>query len=309
MAAAETQRLKRIYIVPTMHGVAFLGLIVVVILVGAASGNNLVYGLAFTLFAVYMLSMISTNANLKSLDFELLESEDSHAGETGNLSLVLINNSRKARFLVRGKLRRGSTNKLGALVQELPSDSRSVLRIPLRFEKRGVYDLPILQFSTVYPMGLFSAWANIRPQGKYFVYPKRAGGMTLETGRQGVGGAGQGGRGRETQHEDFREHSRYQVGESQHQVDWKVFARHGEMLSKRYDNSVPHHFILSWQQVAHLPREEGLSQLAQWVADLRQSENSFELHLPSGHVGRGRGHHHGQHCLRELARWPEEAAA
>jgi len=288
--------------VPTLHGVAFLALIIVMILVAAASGNNLVYGLSFTLFAVYMMTMISTNANLKSLSYEMLDSEDAHAGETGSVQMVLINPNRRARFLLRMKARKNAAGQANE-IQELAPQARVLLKVPVSFKDRGVYELPAMQFSTVYPLGLFTAWTNFKTAGSFYAYPKREGAETLRSLDRGDGASGAQGVSRGTQHDDFREHSRYLPGESQHQVDWKVFARHGQMLSKRYDTAVPHHYVLSWPMVSHLSQEQALSQLALWVSELKTTEHSFELQLPGQQVGKGRGMQHGLICLRELARY------
>lgn len=299
--------IKRVYILPTIHGVAFLGLIVVMILVAAASGNNLVYGLAFTLFAVFMLVMINTNANLKGLEVEVADNQEAFARETSSLQLVLINNKGRSRFLIRGQARKIGVGD-GDVTGEVQPGGRAIVQVPLRFETRGVFSHVQLNISTVYPLGLFRAWTSLNLKGPFFIYPERKGDANLPLKQQGqFQGEGRA-EGMDSNPEDFREHSRYINGESQHRVDWKAYARHGEMLSKRYGQASPRHVVLDWKLVQHMGLEAALSQLAFWISALQDTPNSFELRLPEAHLKSGQGERHARLCLRRLAEFPPGAA-
>lgn len=299
--------LTRIFILPTRHGFAFLGLVIVMILVGSATANNLIYALAFVLFGVYMLAMVATQRNLKRLRIELLECEDSFVGESAKIRLAFLNQSARSRFLIQSQPRKFAARQ-GAVVNEIPSRSRVVVEVPVQIDRRGVYSVPSLQLGTLYPMGLFWAWSNLSLDGSIYIYPRRLGERELIPDWFGEGAGERQGRWAETQHEDFREHTKYQQGESHHHVDWKAFARHGELLTKRYETTSPQHFFLDWNQVSSLGVEAGLSQMSMWINELREGENSFELQLPSLKIGKGRGWLHGQECLRALARYKAEVS-
>ncbi len=290
--------IKRIYILPTWHGVAFLGLILVMILVAAASGNNLVYTLSFILFGVFVLSMISTHANLKGLDIELLKEQEAFANETGFLRFLLTNMKSKSRYLIQAKAGRVGTGQ-EVTAGEVGPAARLHLNVPVRFLKRGAYDGLILQLATVYPLGLFRAWVNFRLEQPFYVYPERKGRTAWPHVSEGADQDGG--------QEDFKEHARYRAGESQHNIDWKAYARHGKLLSKRYQEAIPFHFVLDWQTLAHLPREEALSQLSLWISVLQNTPNSFELRLPDTKIDAGSGVVHARTCLRSLARSKEDA--
>lgn len=300
-------KLDRLFIVPTSHGLSVLMLNVIFILVAAASGNNSVYILAFIMFGVYLLAMVATHVNLKALEVELVEAGDGFVGEAAKITFAIRNPSVKPRFMIRAVFR-STKSSTPALQEELMTKAKTLFYVSLVKDARGVYKLPAIQFSSVYPIGLFRAWATIKLDTNFFVYPKREGTLALGLGGVGKGSGSSSGGQMDTRHEDFREHKRYEVGESHHHVDWKAYARTGNLLTKRYETSAPQHFVLDWKMVAHLGTEPGLSQMAIWVEELRNGDLSFEIRLPGISIGAGRGWAHGQECLRQLAKFKGVAA-
>jgi uncharacterized protein (DUF58 family) len=321
------QRTERLYILPTGHGYAVLGLNVIFILVAAASGNNAVYILGFAMFGVYLLGMLATHFNVRALDLELVDVNDGFAGEAAGVTIAFSNPSRKPRHLIGARFRQGNRFRPGflrawlpkaaaaplqaveALKQELAPNARTLVRIELVKDDRGVYQLPRLEVSSVYPLGLFRCWTVLQFTSTFFIYPRRQGALVMATQEAGKGSGDFRGGQQDTQHEDFREHKRYETGESQHHVDWKAFARSGTMLTKRYETSAPRHFILDWNKISHLGTEQALSQLSLWIEELRGTDMSFEMRLPGVAVQAGRGWNHGQSCLRELAKFKVSEAA
>lgn len=307
MAQSTSVKIDRLYILPTSHGLAVLALNVIFVLVGAASGNNSVYIMAFVMFGVYLLAMVATTVNLKALEVELVDAGDGFAGEAAKITFAIHNPSSKARFMLKAIFRPAKLS-LPTLQEEIITKGRTLISVSLVKDTRGVYILPPVQLSSVYPLGLFRTWVNVHLPVNFYVYPKRIGSIELGMSDAGTGGGDFRGGNTDTRHEDFREHKRYETGESHHHVDWKAFARGGEMLTKRYETSAPRHFILDWKRVAHLGTEAGLSQMAKWIEDLRKQDISFEVRLPGIHVVPGSGWGHGQDALRELAKFRGEAA-
>lgn len=308
MAAAQGPlKIERLYILPTSHGLVVLVLNTILILVAASSGNNSVYTLGFVMFGVYLLTMIATHINLKNLSVEVVEVIDGYAGEAAQVVLSFDNSNHKTRFLIRARFR-DQADFTAVVKEEVLSNSRGLLTVSLVKDLRGVYPLPSMQISSIYPMGLFRTWVNLSFKENIFIYPKRHGQLALSAADAGVGhGVHRGGR-LDSQHEDFREHKRYEQGESHHHVDWKAYARSREMLTKRYETAAPLHYNLDFRRLIHLGTELALSQLAQWIEDLQNQESSFELHLPGQQIPSGRGRQHGQMALRELAKFKGGAA-
>lgn len=291
----------RLYILPTGHGLVFFSMIIFMFLIAASTGNNLIYMLAFLLFTVFVVSMLNTHFNLKSLQLELARVEDGYAGDFAILHFVIKNplKSRRFRFLIKMR-QQGYTD--DELIYEVAPRGQELAHLQMRLDKRGIFRVPKITFSTIYPMGLFYAWAVYNfPQQMVHAYPQRAGqGNLSETSRSHQPGEGSS-KNEMPQPEDFHEHRRYQTGESQHHIDWKAYARSRELLTKRYSSPSLKHYHLHWQAVQNLGLEPGLSQLSQWIWELERKGHSFDLHLPDKVIRFTGQPEHAQDCLRELA--------
>jgi uncharacterized protein (DUF58 family) len=291
--------MQRLYILPTRHGFVFLAIIILMILVAASSGNNLIYMLGFCLLSIYMFAMVLTNLNLKGLEFEIIEVSDGFAGEAAHVRIGVSNRENRPRYFLETKWKISKTIE----VNTIKPKGQTIITQVLKIDARGVYELPPLRVSTIYPLGLFRAWSVLRLKTSVYIYPQRKGERQLRATSALIGSGPQSANQFFDQHDDFREHSRFQLGESHNHVDWKAFARRGELLTKKYQTNSPHHFVLNWQSVSDLGMEDGLCQLAHWLEDLRTGDQSFEMRLPDCQIGSGKGFKHGETCLRELAKF------
>ncbi len=302
-------RPQQIYILPTLHGVLFLIMIVIMILVGASSTNNLVYILAFVLFAVYVLTMLNTHNNLKALKYDLVAAEDAFAGETAQFKILVENNTGKDRHFFKAEFRNRVPNSVAPTpLQCVVSGGREVLDLALHTPTRGVYDLPFLVVSSVYPLGLFRAWTYILFVRQFYVYPARSGEAVIKPLAVGRGLGQKVSPTSDSQHQDFHEHRRYTAGQPYHHIDWKAYARTGNLLSKSYQSTSPEYFSLRFQELQGLPIEAALSQLSSWIDQLNTQDAFFELVLPNKRLLYSRGRNHSQVCLRELASFSGGAA-
>ena len=211
--AAHPHELKKIYIVPTGHGLVFLGLIVVVILVAASSGNNLIYGLAFILFSVFIMCMISTNMNLKSLRVEWIGHDDFFAGQPGQILLRMSHTHGRSHYLISAQTQRMEYLKskpIAGTISEIAPRQGAMLLVPATFKKRGVYPCPRISISTVYPLGLFRSWTYYSPDEEILVFPEllEVAEPLPESIDAGVGDSQL--MSRDSQHEHVREYCRFQ---------------------------------------------------------------------------------------------------
>lgn len=278
------------------------------IVVGAGSGNNLVYSLAFLLLGIAMLTMIATNYNLKGVELELLQIEDGFADETAVIYLSLRQNSARSRHYFR-VFARGPRRPLITVIETVQPRTGRAFGVSVPLAERGICPVPMIQIETIYPLGFFRAWKWVRPEGQIFVFPRRQGLQPLPMPSAGEGMGLIAADSRETHHEDFREHAKYLPGQSQHHVDWKAFARRGVMLTKKYDTTVPEHFVLRWQDVPGSSDESRLEQLSRWIDDLAKTDGSFELQLPNAQTEIGQGAGFVKQVLRRLAQFPKAKAA
>lgn len=294
---------NRIFIIPTGHGIAFLAMVVVIVMIAAASANNLVFTLGFILFALYLVSMVMTHLNLSDLEFEI-EETDLIAGQSSSIVVRCLNKGNSALSALelawsqRGRVFVRETFKVSTLVRIEPKNYENI-GVEINFQHRGYFELPDLIISTKFPFGLFKAWMRISSKKNIYVYPQPLKGLIPELFSGENFNDGKVHLGVEKK-EDFKEHASYQSGESQHHVDWRAFARRGELLLKRYEGDNSSWILISWRQVKDLPFEEGLSMLADALMSARAQGIGcrFDLHPEEILVGSNDIHY--RDCLRRL---------
>lgn len=301
---------EKIYIFPNGFGFLYLLVIVVMILVGATYNNNLIYLLGFFLFSVFVSSMVQTHNNIKDVRVEVTEIEDTFEGEAAKVSLLFRNESGRLkqtlRIIPRKKAMRAEIpGKLDVLSKR--DSARSYFFLPV--QKRGKYQLKDLTLYTVYPMGLFYSWKFVKADAEYYVYPKavdariRPAVKPIEELQQFTKSKGS-----LDFQEDFRDHRALFPGESEHHVDWKVFAKTKEKMVKTFESPAGAIQSFSLGKVRSLPLEAALSQLSYWIQNANRKNQVFELELSEETTAADQGVGHARHCLRKLASYRTEVA-
>lgn len=294
----------KVYIIPTPNGLIFLGGTAVVIIAGATYNNNLVFLLGFFLFAIFIISMVETHNNLRNLVVEAMLIPDQHASEPISLPLKLINTGHSRRQMIElSPLKKDLGFGEPLQMEDVGGGQQIVRNLVCGPMVRGVHKIPRLALSTVFPLGLFRAWTVLRAEGEFFLYPNPSGNMPMRLvdeenkfpQSQVISGHQRG--------DEFREHRKYQQGESFHRIDWKIFARRGKLMIKDYEGTTDQCFSLRFYDVPNRDVEKVLSQLSRWLDQAKEKGAPFELVLPSQKVPFGFGPKHYQKCQRELARF------
>ena len=86
-------------------------------------------------------------------------------------------------------------------------------------------------------------------------------------------------------------------------IDWKAYARHTGLVSKRFSGRGTRKILLHWQDTAHLANTElRLSQLCLWILQAHELQAQYSLVLPGGgEFDFGAGEQHRHRCLAALA--------
>ncbi|MCB0364715.1 MAG: DUF58 domain-containing protein [Bdellovibrionaceae bacterium] len=296
----------KVYIVPTQNGLIFLAGTAVVIVAGATYNNNLVFLLGFFLFAIFVISMVETHNNLRDLMIEALPIGDQHAGEPVSIPLRLVNKGYARRQMIElSPLKKELVYGQVLCIEDVASSQQVVRNLVCGPMVRGVHQVPAMSLSTVFPLGLFRAWKVLRADGEFFLYPNPSGHLPLRLvaeenkfpKSEAIAGHQRG--------DEFREHRKYERGESYHRVDWKIFARRRRLMIKEYEGTTDRCFSVRFQDVPNRDVEKVLSQMSRWLDQARERGAPFELVLPGKRLNFGYGPHHYQKCQRELARYGE----
>jgi len=296
------QRENRIYILPTKGGALLLAMVLVLVLTGATYNNNLIFLHAFVVFAVFLVSMLQTHANLKDVGLDFIGADDGFEEEWIDLKFRVSHpnpdrRARKSDLVVKLRGKRFSMGQLQPVTLEAGEEAVHA-HVPVRSWHRGVYKLPQVILETSYPIGLFRAWKVYSPSGEFYVYPRPVGERALAPVTYGQGDHDPGLR--SAPDGDFGELKNHLPGESYHQIAWKTFAKSGQLYTKVMWGADDKHYVLPW--LANSADEEvHLRQMSQWMVQASNENASFEAHIPGFTILPGRGAEHLRTALRALA--------
>ena len=289
---------KRIYVLPTPHGL-LVGALLLAMLLGALNyNNNPALMLAFLLLAVAHNSVVMAHLRLSGLRVTALHAEPVHAGETLALRLRIDTGARSREGVVIDTPG-GATAALEGDATAAHADAELELFVPAL--RRGLMDLGRLRISTTRPLGLARAWSWWRPATRVLVYP------ALEAGAPPLPGASDSGTPRprvQRTGEDTHHLRDYRRGDAPRQIAWKASARTDRLLVREYECGSALDVELDWQALRHLPQEQRIARLARWVVDADRAGRRWRLRLPDEVLGPARGPEHRHACLRALALLP-----
>lgn len=301
----------QIYILPTGHGMTMLIGVVVMILTAATYNNNLIYLLAFFVFSLLLVSLTQTHRNLRNIKVLYPPFAEGYAGQNFPVTFRVVNQSDKSKESINLSFYYKPPDLNVDLenvqhIELIESGGGKSIVLHAGGKHRGLYMLPGLKVSTVYPLGFFRAWMLVDIKSKVYIYPQLKGNLPLPVAGQGEGNldtkSAQALLGEEG---DFKEHRVWRVGESDRHVDWKVFARSKKKMTKVFNKSQDLGLQFFYQRIMHLEPEDRLSQLSLWIYESNELGVAFELNMPGQIIPLAKGEEHVRQCLRTLAVYQE----
>jgi len=307
----ETKR-QRVYIMPTRHGAVF-GLMLFAMALGAINYNNsMAYILTFLLSSLALVTLLHTCRNLAGILINQAPASPVFAGELAKFPLILDNRNGQIRlsisFIKTKKKWRLLTDVLTSTGNEIPIASCDInantfnrVDLPVKAGQRGLLYPGRIKVFTMFPLGLFKAWAYIDMKQPCLVYPKPEGQsvfppfkLTEAIGNQGNASGT----------DDFIGFRNYRAGDSIKDIAWKAYAQHKGLFVKRFSGSGADKLHLSWDDVSTLPYLEArLSQLCLWIIEAESQSLQYSLELPGIFIDTDRGEEHQHHCLSTLAHY------
>ena len=284
---------RRVYILPTRHGLTFGGGLVLM-LVGSINYNlALGYVLTFLLAGMAIVSILHTFRNLVHLTIMAGKVQPVFAGDFAHFILHVENARAEARrsvdFQCDGQ----------AVTTAVPGNGSVAVDVPLRAARRGWLELPRVTVDTRFPLGLFRAWSYVQPAMRALVYPKPDSSLLPEprprpdTGDSINLGIGS---------DDFSGLRNYQPTDSPRHVAWKAVARGNALLTKTFSARASRELLFDWSDLPpDMGEEARLSRLARWVVLAHQSGMSYGLRIPGNDVPVATGPAHLNACLQALA--------
>lgn len=283
---------RRIYILPTRHGVLF-GALLLTMLVGSINYSlSLGYVLTFLLGGIAMAGILQTYKNLQGISIDDGGALPAFSGE--NASFTLLISAPGPRFSI--KLR---VQEVEPVLFDLNDANSQRITISVPAVRRGRLRPGRFTLFTSYPLGLFRAWSYVQFDHAATIYPIPA---TTSLEFKGSGENGSALRvSTQEGSEDFAGLRAWQPGDSPRQVAWKVAARNDELATKRFSDTEGRTVIFDWGQLANMDNETRLSQLTRWVLDAEQKNLNYGLRIPGMLIDPGNGGPHRHRCLEALA--------
>lgn len=290
---------QRIYILPTLAGVLY-ALLLLLILLGAINYDlALGHALVFLLAGLGLVGMVHTFRNLLGLHLTVAGAiAPVFAGETAYLPLRLEHRGRQPRRA----LEVGGEDSW--MMGHLEARGSTTLKLPLATHRRGRQAVCRLTVSSSYPLGLFRAWAYFHPEQSLLVFPAPLCRPLPLFRSEGEAGERQGQAGRD----DFAGLRPQQPGDLLAHIAWKAAARQqedGPLPVKHFAGGNTPRLQLRWQDLAPgIDRETGLSILAGWILEAEARGIAYGLSLAGQDIGPALGPTHRHRCLEALALHP-----
>jgi uncharacterized protein (DUF58 family) len=283
---------RRIYIVPTMFGLGF-SILLLVMLVGALNySNNAALLLTCLLGAASSTSMLFGFRGLDGLRLTQIRAGHAVAGQP--IELTLTFETRRARSAIRLDLANAFT------AFAIDANGSAAVKLTLPTEARGWLPLPRIRLWTTWPLGLFRAWSWLHPDQSVLVWP-----------RQELSGPPPRAPAEDARHmrlyrgDELAALRDYRAGDPQRHIAWKASAHHDNLLVKDFEQpqSRPQ-WQLDWRQLAGMDSESRIARLARWIAEAQSERRSYSLWVPGTDIAASSGPLHYAYCMSTLAQLP-----
>ncbi|WP_431476969.1 DUF58 domain-containing protein [Massilia eburnea] len=292
--------MRRVFILPTRPGLAFVGLLLIM-LIGSIN-YNLGLGFVLTFFtgSCAIVDMYMTAKNLAFLHLAPGRAQPVFAGDEAQFELLVRNATPRARYAIwlgfqdEGEPRQSI---------DVASKGSAAVMLSRPSAQRGWLAAPRVRLFTRFPLGLFGSWSYWQPDLKVLVYPQpEAAPPPLPT----TGAAREDGYGT-VGLDNFSGIRNYQPGDPMRHLAWRQIARlhpadGGHLVSKHFEGGAVSDLLLDLDALPPLlDIEVRLSRLTAWVLEAERRALPYALHVGHREIAQGLGEAHCAECLRVLA--------
>ncbi|MEO8306220.1 MAG: DUF58 domain-containing protein [Betaproteobacteria bacterium] len=293
-------RHRRIYILPTKRGIAFLATLAMTLLTSLNYSLSLGFAATFLLAGMVAASLIHTFRNLAGIELRPLAAGETFAGGVMPFTLALVGGA-TPRYAITL-----SARGCFPVTADVVPDAALPVALELLTPRRGRIVLGRITLSSDFPMGLWHGWAYVHfpLAGIAFPTPEFAP-PPLPPGNAGQDDLSVS-RG---DHGDLAGLRTYEPGDPLQRVAWKTVARGIGWYTKQFEGGGgggPVH--LDWHALPpNLDPKARIARLTAWVLAAERAARPFALTAPGITLAAGQGRDHRRTALTALALLPEHA--
>ncbi|MDX1633146.1 MAG: DUF58 domain-containing protein [Marinobacter sp.] len=283
---------RNIFILPAGAGVLFGALLLIMLITGINYQNSLIFLLTFMLGAVFVAAMHQTHRNLNGFELTLVRPGEGFAGQSVAFVFRAASPDNDA-VAIELSLPHGDLPP-----QSLDKGETADLTVLVPAPRRGWQGIERLRVETRFPFGLLMAWSWMRPAGRAIVYPRPL--TPPQVAAPTVAGE-ESAQQADPHGHDHAEIRPWREGDLVQRVQWKRYARTGEMVIADWEGEQGSPQWLDYQAFAGADTELRLSYLCAQVLERQQAGHLFGLRLPGQVIEPDQGDVHVRRCLRALA--------
>ncbi len=296
--------MKKLSVRLTTFGHLFL-LILLPMFFGAVNYNNsLAYLLVFVFFSLYILTFYLGWKNLKDLEITLYPVNSHFVGDAIGIHTQIFcsgkNKNNKLKFIsYKYCFNKSQPNTLKNMIPmfDIKSEQINKPKLTIKAKKRGDFQLSEFSCTSQYPLALFQ-WMHKNMDSEinnFYIYPEPVDWLNTEFEQNVMVH-------NKTGTEQFKELSRYQIGDSLAKVCWKTYARNEQLMIKIFENEQQEQQIIyNWDDLGRMSSEQKLSQLCYWVKQAHKKGLFYGLNIPGHTITPNHGVAHYHKCLVAMA--------
>ena len=283
----------RIRVRPTAGGIGYLVLAFIGLLMGINYSNNLIYALAYLLFAFALISFWQTRQQVMGLKQSQWHSRSVFAGQTAVWKQQVTKQSGMPVWGLFAHNAQASEH----YPLHLKQGESKTLKYATLGQERGYFkpDSDSVSICSTYPFGLFRACVATEDLPECLVYPAAKGNLPLPIDANSSDAH------RHLESETLASLRKYTAGDNLRRVSWKALARTDELMTKEFDGAEGDPVLWLDFNAIDNAFDERLSQLTRWVLEAEQKGLEYGLRINELIVEPSLGEVHRNVCLKELA--------
>lgn len=288
---------RRIYVLPTRHGLLFAAMLAVMLLGSINYNNSLGFMLTFLLASLGIISILYNYRNIAHLHVRSGKAAPVFAGKEARFTVHVHNPEHLPRCALRLTTAGGNPE-----IIDVPGNGTTTVELAVTALKRGRLSLGKITLSSIYPLGLVQAWAYADLDMHCIVYPRPADHRHMPAASKHHHGAQAG---QAAGSDDFLGFRAYMSGDSPRHIHWKALARSLPLLTKKFSAGETPDLWLDWSALPLLDNEARLRILCRAVLEAQRGALAYGLRLPGTEIPPGQGALHQHRCLEALALYGE----